>query len=124
MAFGDHIAIDLWLGIFRVNSPADGDIHLRGVGMFTVGTGVSSARLLPRKPQMLVPTSENLNAVVQQHPPQHPVRGATMGNDETRIVERHALCIGSRLARCELGGDGHMDVGTYGLGTLDEESAE
>jgi hypothetical protein len=47
-----------------------------------------------------------------------------MGNDETIIVERHALCIGSHLARCQLGSDGHMDVGTYGLGTLDEESAE
>ncbi len=73
---------------------------------------------------MLAPTSENLNVVVHQHPPQHPMREATMRNGEATIVERHALCIGSHPARCQLGSDGHMDVATFGLGTLDEESAE
>ena len=47
-----------------------------------------------------------------------------MGNGEAIVVKRHALCIGSHPARCQLGSDGHTYVATFGLGTLDEESAE
>jgi hypothetical protein len=124
VAFGDHSSIEPRLGSLRVNPPHEPDIHLREMGMIAVGRTVIPAAPLRRDVQRRVRIRNFSKVVVPQRPPQLSMQGAPKGIDEVSFIERHALCIGSHPAGCQLSRADRMDCGTYSLGTLDEESAQ